>query len=374
MTQEFNNYYNLLTDLSGSNEDLQFVLNDVNAKYNNSIWRSFTTVLPASLSKKFTTIVEETGIIVKASVVGAESKKPLRSIEGIRDYSDSLHKIGHGFRFTQGDITAIEELNLANTDIATMVARRYYNRVNTLIGGFHATWNGWIFNALATQTILLPNLGGSTTTIDLHTKATNKVKCKGDKGWFESGTTAKIADDLVRMNKLADDQNMPAQRAYVCSKTLYDKIMADAGIIAAVKAYLPVLDTTNLYLSPSRVASYIPMVFDIPPIVPIDEKSRYEVDGVPTLASADFDVNKISLIPTAYPIFNMHNSPSDYSKDTNPATYKAIAEGGLIGTIQLFESDPMAMVTNAESWSFPTFKNPDNIISLDSTQHSTTGA
>ena len=348
-------------------------MNDVNAKYNNSIWRSFTTVLPASLSKKFTTIVEETGIIVKASVVGAESKKPLRSIEGIRDYSDSLHKIGHGFRFTQGDITAIEELNLANTDIATMVARRYYNRVNTLIGGFHATWNGWIFNALATQTILLPNLGGSTTTIDLHTKATNKVKCKGDKGWFESGTTAKIADDLVRMNKLADDQNMPAQRAYVCSKTLYDKIMADAGIIAAVKAYLPVLDTTNLYLSPSRVASYIPMVFDTP-IVPIDERSRYEVDGVPTLASADFDVNKISLIPTAYPIFNMHNSPSDYSKDTNPATYKAIAEGGLIGTIQLFESDPMAMVTNAESWSFPTFKNPDNIISLDSTQHSTTGA
>jgi hypothetical protein len=70
----------------------------------------------------------------------------------------------------------------------------------------------------------------------------------------------------------------------------------------------------------------------------------------------------------------MHNSPSDYSKDTNPNTFKAIAEGGLIGTIQLFESDPMAMVTNAESWSFPTFKNPDNIISLDSTQHSTTGA
>lgn len=371
MNAQYTNY-SLLTDLTTSNEDLEVIINAVNEKYNNSFWRTLTDVLPASQSKKFSTIIEETGITVKASVIGGSSRKPLRSFEGGAMYSDSMPKIGHGFNFDQSDINKIKELNLVNANLAQMAAEKYLNRTTKLLSGFHATWNGWIYQALSTQTILLDNLGGATQTVDLHTKAANKVKCKGSAGWFTGGTTAVIADDLQRMNKIADDQGMPASRAFVCSKTLFDKIMANAAFIASIKATMP-LASAETYLSPRRIAAMASTVFDIPPIVSIDEVSRIEVDGVPTLDTADFNVDKISLIPLSK-LFNMHNSPSDYLDDNNPATFKAVTEGGLIGSIQMFSSDPITVLTNFESWTFPTFKNPDFIVSLDSTLFSSTGA
>jgi len=371
MNSQYGNY-NLLTDLTSSDGDLSVIINTVNQKYNNSFWRSLTNVLPASRSKKFQTIVEETGIIVKASVVGSQSVKPLRSFEGGAMYGDSMPKIGNSFKYDQGDLNAIEELNLVDTDMSLMAAEKYINRATKMIAGFHATWNGWIYQALSTQTILLENLGGTTDTVDLHTKASHKVKCKGSAGWFTGGTTAKIADDLQRMNKIADDDGLPASRIYVCSKTLYDKIIADATILASIRASIP-LATSDTYLSPKRTAGMISTVFDIPMIYSIDEVSRIEVDGIPVLDTADFDVNKISLIPVSR-LFRMHNSPSDYIKDPNPDVYKAATEGGLIGTLQQFNSNPISVLTSFESYSFPTFNNPDWIVSLDSTLYSSTGA
>lgn len=363
--------YNLLVDLCGGNEDLQLIIDTVNEKYNNSFWRSITDVLPASRSKKFSVIVQETGIQVKASVIGSQSKKPLRSFEGGTTYQDSMPKIGHGFNYNQGDLNAIEELNLVDSDMALMAAEKYMNRSSDMIAGFHATWNGWIYQALSEQVIRLDNLGGTAATVDLRTPAGHKLKAKGDKGWFESGTTAKIVDDLQRMNRIADLANMPFERVYVCSKALYDKIVQDATILAGIKASMPYA-TTDSYISPKRVTAMMSSVFDIPAIVSIDEVSRIEVDGIPVLNTADFNVNNISLIPVSR-LFQMHNSPSDYMKDSNPATYKASTEGGLIGSIQLFSSDPINVLTNFESWSFPTFKNPKFIVSLDSSLHSLTG-
>ena len=370
MNAKYTNY-SLLTDLTSSNDDLSVIINAVNDKYNNSFWKSLTEVLPASRSKKFSIIVEETGIVVKASVIGSQSKKPLRSFEGGAAYQDSMPKIGHGFNFDQGDLNAIKELNLVNTNMATMAAQKYMNRASTLLAGFHATWNGWIYQALSNQAITLDNLGGTAATVDLRTKAANKLKCAGTAGWFTAGTTSKIADDLQRMSRVADLSNMPSDRVYVCSKTLYEKITSNAGILAAIKASIP-LSTADTYLSPKKISSMMSMIFDIAPIVSIDEVSRIEVDGIPVLNTADFNVNKISLIPLSK-LFNMHNSPSDYMDDTNPAAYKASAEDGLIGSIQMFSSDPITVLTNFESWTFPTFKNPDLIVSLDSTKFSATG-
>lgn len=370
MNAHFENY-NLLTDLSGSDGDLKVIIDTVNAKYNNSFWKVLTDVMPARRSKKFATIIEETGIIVKASVVGSESRKPIRSFEGGAEYEDSMPKIGHAFNFSQADINKIEELNYVNQDMAKMAAAKYLNRTQKLIAGFHATWNGWIYQAMSDQIIRLDSFGDTPSTVDLRTKASHKLVAKGTAGWFASGTTAKIADDLQRMNKIADEDNLPANRAYVCSKQLFDKIVADPAIKAAILATMP-LATSDSYLSPKMISKMISTVFDIPAIFSIDEVSRIEVDGIPVLNTADFNVNKISLIPVGK-LFDMHNSPSDYSKDTNPAVYKAVTEGGLIGSLQQFSSNPINILTSYESWTFPTFKNPDFIVSLDSSTGTTTG-
>lgn len=364
--------YSLLTDLTSSNEDLQYIINTVNEKYNNSFWRSVTDVLPASRSKKFSVIVEETGIKVKASVVGSMSKKPLRSFEGGRSYEDSMHKIGHGFNFNQADLNAIDELNLVNTDMAVEAAKKYLNRTQDLIAGFHATWNGWIYQAMSKQEITVTNQSeGIASVVDLRTKSAHKLKAKGSAGWFTAGTTAVIVEDLQRMTKIANDGGLPADRVFVVAKSLYDKLSTNASILAGIKASMP-WSTADTYISPKRVMASLSTVYDIPPIVSIDEISRIEVDGVPVVDTADFDVNKISLIPVSK-LFKMHNSISDYMKDTNPATFKASAEGGLIGSIQLFSSDPINVLTNFESWTFPTFKNPDFIVSLDTSQGSADG-
>ena len=366
--------YQLLEGIPSNTGELQYILDTVNQKYNNSTWRFFTDVLPASRSKRFSAIIEETGIAVQASLLGAEGKKPLRSIEGGELYSDSIHKIGHGFAMSQTDINAIDEMNLLNVDYGEQMVEKYMNRAGSLIGGFHSTWNGWIFQALADQTIVLkPQGAASGLTVDLRTPASHKLKAKGTQAWFNvDADTFNILADLKRMNKIGDDKGLPSDRLYVCSKDLFDKMIADASLVGAIKARMPIQNSTNAVLSDGEILMGL-RALGLPPIVAIDEKSRTEVDGVPTADAAKFDTNKISLIP-ATKLFNLHNSPSDYAMDNNPATLKAFFEGGLIGAIELFESDPIKVITNMESWSFLSFKNPKWIVSLDSSLHSTTGA
>lgn len=371
MNRQYQNY-NILTDLVGSQEDFKVIIDYANSKYNNALWRSFTDIKPASISKKFSAIVQETGIIVKASVIGSMGKKPLISTEGGKVYSDSIHKIGQGFKVDQSDINHIEEMNLVSGDLATEMLKTYDLRATTVIGGFNATWNDWAFQALSNQSIAIKNQGITDYTVDLRTPAENKLKAKGSAGWFTSGTTAKITDDLVRMNKEADDKIMPSMRMYCVSRATADKMILDTNLNSMVKASLGYYDTTNAYISRKRFLTLVSQILDIPPIVIIDEKSRIEVDGVPQLDSASFSDDKVVLVPQMA-IFDMHNSPSDYTKDKNPATLKTFAEGGLIGAIQMYESDPIQVVTNMESWSFITFKNPKWIIALDHTAHSADG-
>lgn len=364
--------YNLLTDITSGAGDFKMILDSANSKYNNTMWRSFTDVLPASRSKKFSTIVKETGIIVKASVLGSMSKKPLRSVEGGQSYTDNMPKIGQGFKVDQADMNYIEELNLVNTPMSDQMLEIYRNRAANIIGGFHASWNGWIFEALSDQEITLESLGGTKSVVDLRVPAKQKLKAKGDKGWFEANTTAKIFEDLIRMEKIADDDaDMPKDRVFVCSKELWDKISMDEEILKRVRATM--LNATEYtFINPKRVMELIPTVFGVSPIVAIDERSRHEVDGIAVDSDPSFNPNKIALVP-ARKLFDMHNSPSDYTKDTNPATIKSSTEGGLIGAIQIFGSEPINIVTNMESWSFSTFKNPKWIVALDSSKASATG-
>lgn len=372
MNREITNYQ-ILAGTPQNQGELKMILDTVNAKYNNSIWRSFTDVLPASRSKKFSTIVEETGIVVKASVLGSMGKKPLRSIEGGQMYSDSIHKIGHGFKVDQSDYNAIEELNLVNVDMAMEMTKKYANRANMIVGGFHATWNDWIFQALSTQQIALENQGKKTI-IDLRTPDKNKLKVKGGGAWFSSDATKyNILEDLKRMDKIADEDyiNMPSSRAFLVSKDLYDKVIVDKGVIEVIKARMPLQNSTNVILTDAEIVAGM-RALGLPPMVAIDEKSRIEIDGIPTMDAAKFDKNMVVLVPLSK-LFNLHNSPSDYLKDVNPSTVKTTLEGGLIGAIEMFGSDPIEVVTNMESWSFPAFKDPKKIVALDSSKFSATG-
>lgn len=366
-----NSSYNLLT-LASSNRAMQTILDSANKKYNAPMWKAFTSVLPASRSKKFSSIIEETGIIVKASILGATDKKPLRSIEGALKQEGSMPKIGHGFKVDQSDINFVNELNLVDVDMAFKMTELYRNRASNIIGGFHAAWNSWVFEALSDQQITTTSLGGTPTVIDLNVPAKLKVKAKGTTAWFDStGVGYNIVEDLIRMNKIADDDtSIPADRVFVCSKELMNKMLLDKGVLEVVKSVMPLINPT--IVTEAMIRQALTATYGLPPIVSIDEKSRHEVDGIAVDSPASFNKGKIALIPAAQ-LFNLHNSPSDYVNDQNPATVKAFLEGGLIGALTKYGSEPIEVVTNMESWSFVTFKNPKNIVALDTTKFSATG-
>ncbi|WAX17120.1 hypothetical protein PF672P1_00062 [Parabacteroides phage PF672P1] len=369
-----NDNYNLHTDVATTSEELNIILEDANARYNAKMWQPFTDVLPATYSKKFSTIVKETGIVVEASLLSPMGVKPLRSATGQSGYSDSIHKIGHGFKVDQADLNYFEELNLVNNNMSDMILETYSERALNVVGGFHKTWNRWVFEAISNQSVNLGSLGGSTFNVDLRTPAANKMKVKGDKPWFDpAATTVNKPMDLVRMNKYATDVlNMPQDRVFLVSKELMDKIALDEEFLTVIRNYVSANTLSDFYLNPERVIALLPTVLGIPPIVAIDEKSAYEDDGIPVIGEAAFNKGKISLVP-ARKLFNMHNSPSDYMKDPNPSTIKTAIEGGLIGALQKFGSEPIEVVTNMESWSFISFKNPKWIVSLDTTAYSATG-
>lgn len=369
MNRHFSNYS--LHELATNVGDFKTLLDTANEKYNNTIWKQFATVLPASNSKRFSTIVEEANIVVKASMLGSTAKKPLRSFEGGEAYGDSIHKIGHGFKVDQDDIDNVIELNLIGGDIAYQMVKRYLNRAQAIIGGFHATWNSWIFEALSNQQVVLKAQDTTLWTVDMRVPDTHKIKAEGA-AWFTDPVDSdapllyNIIKDLIRMNKLADEDScgMPSNRVYLFPKALLQEALADKTVIDALKARLIAFDTDNLILTDRYILDQISKAFNLPPIVAIDEKSRIEKDGIPQVDSASFNTKKVVLVP-AMPLFNMHNSPSDYQRDANPGTIKTFTEGGLIGAIQLYHSDPYSVITNMESWSFFSFKNPRWIISLD---------
>ncbi len=355
--------------------DLQYVINNVNAKYNNSNWKMFTEVLPQSESRKFSVLLDETGIVVKASPLGRMGQKPLRSFDGAALYSDSVHKIGHGFSITQSDLDDIREMNLVNMDLAKEIAKRYANRTQAIIGGIHATFNGWIYNALSKQEIYIYNQGVKEYTFDLRVPAANKLKVKSSNAnWFDADPTKyNIINDLMRMVKRAgdDDVNIPKnEMVFVTSKSLKDKILLDPTVITAIKNRMPNINA-NAILTDNEVETAL-RVFNLPAIIATDEKSRVEMDGVPTLAPADFDENMISLIPMGK-IFNLHNSPSSVRDEKDPSVITTTFEGNLIGALEKFGADPMVTITNFEAIAFPSFKNPRKIVSLDSSQHSANG-
>lgn len=362
-------------NIPANSGDLKYILDAVNAKYNKSDWKLFTTVLPQSESRKFSVLLDETGIVVKASPLGREGQKPLRSFEGAELYSDSVHKVGHGFKVDQADVDALREMNLVNMDLAAEIAKKYWNRATAVVGGFHATLNDWIYQAISKQTITIYNQGKSTYTLDLRVSSANKLKVKSSNAnWFDADSTKyNIPSDLVRMNERADDDDvmMPKDRVFICSKKLRDKMFKDPTVIAEIKARIPSY-STDYILTNSKIEEGLRVALDLPPIVAVDYKSRIEVDGIPQLDSASFDEDMICLIPMGQ-IFDLHNSPSSVRDEKSNAVITTTIEGGLIGVLEKFGADPMVAITNMEAIFFPSFKNTKYIVSLNSAAHSATG-
>lgn len=362
-------------NIPANSGDLKYILDAVNAKYNKSDWKLFATVLPQSESRKFSVLLDETGIVVKASPLGREGQKPLRSFEGAELYSDSVHKVGHGFKVDQADVDALREMNLVNMDLATEIAKKYWNRATAVVGGFHATLNDWIYQAISKQTITIYNQGKSTYTLDLRVSSANKLKVKSSNAnWFDADSTKyNIPSDLVRMNERADDDDvmMPKDRVFICSKKLRDKMFKDPTVIAEIKARIPSY-STDYILTNSKIEEGLRVALDLPPIVAVDYKSRIEVDGIPQLDSASFDEDMICLIPMGQ-IFDLHNSPSSVRDEKSNAVITTTIEGGLIGVLEKFGADPMVAITNMEAIFFPSFKNTKYIVSLNSAAHSATG-
>lgn len=362
-------------NIPANSGDLKYILDAVNAKYNKSDWKLFATVLPQSESRKFSVLLDETGIVVKASPLGREGQKPLRSFEGAELYSDSVHKVGHGFKVDQADVDALREMNLVNMDLATEIAKKYWSRATAVVGGFHATLNDWIYQAISKQTITIYNQGKSTYTLDLRVSSANKLKVKSSNAnWFDADSTKyNIPSDLVRMNERADDDDvmMPKDRVFICSKKLRDKMFKDPTVIAEIKARIPSY-STDYILTNSKIEEGLRVALDLPPIVAVDYKSRIEVDGIPQLDSASFDEDMICLIPMGQ-IFDLHNSPSSVRDEKSNAVITTTIEGGLIGVLEKFGADPMVAITNMEAIFFPSFKNTKYIVSLNSAAHSATG-
>ena len=362
-------------NIPANSGDLKYILDAVNAKYNKSDWKLFATVLPQSESRKFSVLLDETGIVVKASPLGREGQKPLRSFEGAELYSDSVHKVGHGFKVDQADVDALREMNLVNMDLATEIAKKYWNRATAVVGGFHATLNDWIYQAISKQTITIYNQGKSTYILDLRVSSANKLKVKSSNAnWFDADSTKyNIPSDLVRMNERADDDDvmMPKDRVFICSKKLRDKMFKDPTVIAEIKARIPSY-STDYILTNSKIEEGLRVALDLPPIVAVDYKSRIEVDGIPQLDSASFDEDMICLIPMGQ-IFDLHNSPSSVRDEKSNAVITTTIEGGLIGVLEKFGADPVVAITNMEAIFFPSFKNTKYIVSLNSAAHSATG-
>ena len=367
MNRYYDQYQGLLNTFILGSEDLRILLDTANAKYNRASWRNFATFDVPQIGKSFKAIIEETNIIVRASLLSPSGKKPLRSTEGGELYTGSIPKIGHGFKIDQADINFFKELGQVEGDVNDWIARTYINRAAKIIGGFHATWTGWIYQALSTGWIKVTkdqNPDGIPLNVGMKVKPSHMIGAL-TKVW--SDPDADIIGSLQRMVKIATDDSIPFD--YIgMTKELFDNVVCkNKNVIEALKGRMLIREDILYPFTTREIKERLASGFDLPPIVLFDERSRFESDGIPVDGAPSFDPNAAILLKAGY-FFGIKNSPDDYREDKNPAVITSSTENGHIGAIKIFGSEPINVITNMEAWAFPVMKNPNNIVIMDTSK------
>ena len=187
-------------------ENFGLILDNVNAKYNNAIWRQFASWGEPTNDREWKQGIKKTPILVRASVLGTHSEKPQRSTQGWNIYGGTLPQIGHGFSVTQDDMIELRKIaKLNDMTFGESLVDCFISNSGNMLGGVHNELSYMVMQAMSTGEIHDIAVDGARYDFKFDIPSENFVLPDSGKEWFNAdgsaNTNADVIEDFLTFQK-----------------------------------------------------------------------------------------------------------------------------------------------------------------------------
>ena len=347
-------------------ESFGLILNNVNARYNNALWRQFASWGKPTNEREWKQGVRKTPILVRASVLGTHSEKPQRSTQGWELYGGTLPKIGHGFSIDQDDLIELRRFSKINDiTFGEAIVDSFIQNSSNMLGGIHNELTYMVMQAMSTAEIHDIAVDGYRFDFKFDVPNENFVQPDTGKMWFDTDGDANSSADVIEdfitfQNYYADTLSLGVDH-WKLSKALLDKILQHPSVLTAYKASKNYNNPSNVKVNRSDVLAWMHDEMKIWPFQVIDFKSRHEVDGKPVADTPAFDEHNIVAAPRSYRIFEMKCMNSIYVDRVkmgglSPSDRYSFVEDR-ITILNSWQERPMKNIVDCELYAGPVFNN-----------------
>lgn len=347
-------------------ESFGVVLDNVNAKYNDAIWRRYADWGTPSNEREWKQGVKKTPILVRASVLGTHSEKPQRSTQGWEIYGGTLPKIGHGFSITEDEMIELRRIaKLNDLTFGESLIDAFINNSGNMLGGVHNELSYMTLQALSTGGIHDVAIDGFRYDFDFQIPDANYTAPAAGSKWFNTDGTANTSadpiEDFMTFQSYFTDTLSLGVDHWKISKTLLDNILKHPSVTSAYKAGKNFYNPSNVKVVKSDLLAWMHDEMGIWPFDVIDFKTRHEEDGKPVNDAPAFDVHNMAACSRAYKPFEMKCMRSILADRAalgahNDSVRTTLVEGR-IAVQDVWHDRPMMNIVDCELYAGPVFNN-----------------
>ena len=354
-------------------ENFGLILDNANAKYNRAMWRQFATWGKPTDDREWKQGIKKTPILVRASILGTHSEKPLRSTIGWEFYGGTLPQLGHGFNITQDDMIELRKsAKLANLTFGEALTDSFILNSDAMIGGVHNELTYMVMQAMSTGEIHDVAVDGARYDFKFQIPDENFLAPDDGKEWYiwdnTSGTpklkanpNADVIEDILTFQKyLKDTLNLGVDH-WKLSKDLLDKIVLHPSVLTAYKASKNYFHPDDVKTVRTDVLNWIHNDMKVWPFQEIDFQSAHEEDGKRKADAPAFDIHNMVAASRAYRPFEikcMNSILKDRNKmgAHNDSVRTHFVEGR-IAVQNVWQDRPMLNIVDCELYAGPVFNN-----------------
>lgn len=347
-------------------ESFGVVLDNVNAKYNDAIWRRYADWGTPSNEREWKQGVKKTPILVRASVLGTHSEKPQRSTQGWEIYGGTLPKIGHGFSITEDEMIELRRIaKLNDLTFGESLIDAFINNSGNMLGGVHNELSYMTLQALSTGGIHDVAIDGFRYDFDFQIPDANYTAPASGSEWFNTNGTANTSadpiEDFMTFQSYFTDTLSLGVDHWKISKTLLDNILKHPAVTAAYKAGKNFYAPDNVKVVKSDLLAWMHDEMGIWPFDVIDFKTRHEEDGKPVNDDPAFDVHNMAACSRAYKPFEMKCMRSILADRASLGAHNDSVRTTLvedrIAVQDVWHDRPMMNIVDCELYAGPVFNN-----------------
>lgn len=354
-------------------ESFGLILDNVNAKYNNAIWRQFASWGQPSNEREWKQGLKKTPILVRASVLGTHSEKPQRSTQGWELYGGTLPKVGHGFSIDQDDLIELRRYSKVNDiTFGEAITDSFIQNSNNMLGGVHNELSYMTLQAMSTGEIHDVAVDGYKYDFKFQIPEENFVAPDSGKEWYVWDTTsgtpklvanenADVIEDILTFQDYYTNVRNLGVDHWKLSKNLLDKIVLHPSVVKAYIASKNYFSPTNVKVVRTDVLAWMHNDMKIWPFQVIDFKSRHEEDGKPVADAPAFDEHNMVAASRAYRLFEMKCMNSVYVDRVKlgglSASDRYSFVEGRIAVLNTWQERPIKNIVDCELFAGPVFNN-----------------